>query len=277
VYGCPPGALNATWEVGNDAEGARMESSGNGCFMRYAFTGTSISVDILTAWNSWLFSCAIDGSTPQYFSSNGGTVSWGAGCIISGLPNKQHTIVIRNGPLPGWWIAIGNILVTTSNAPSNNTNTFTSIYDPYELPSAFSVVATAASASGSASNSTVPTVTVTSVPAGWSKDVRDGVPLVAVAVACSILGLVSLLSSALALVFWRRGRDYLGKYQRIKGMEAAPEPYPKPSSAGGHSRSSATTSYSGHRISMTSFETPETEYEPYTAPPEYPNSRPRKH
>ncbi|KAG9010886.1 hypothetical protein FRB94_009588 [Tulasnella sp. JGI-2019a] len=188
TYSCPSEALQATWTLRQGQGGQIMDTTGNGCFMQYSFTGTSFSIQIIHNYDHGWYSCTLDDNTPQWFNANAGTVGYGTGCALTGASHEKHTIKITNAYEPGWQLSINNI--TLSADPAQNVTTFTSHFPGVQVP---------ASLSGLPSTSACPSAT-----AGGSN--KNTVSTSAIGAIAGVLGLLLLMALGAAAVFWRRDR-----------------------------------------------------------------------
>ncbi|KAG8875893.1 hypothetical protein FRB97_004662 [Tulasnella sp. 331] len=228
TYACPPGALQATWSLRTDGQGGYiMDTRGNGCYMQYSFTGTSINVQIVSNFDHGWYSCMLDNTTPQWFNANAAIATFGAACTLAGASNEKHTITITNGDQPGWALSINNI--TLSSNASQGVTTFTSVYPPVQVPVA--ITATTGSSCASTVTATV-TSTSNSDTTGSSKHEVSTSALGAVA---GVLGVVILMALGAAFLFWRRDRHSREELKwALEMSENRPAPFiavpPKPPS-----------------------------------------------
>ncbi|KAG9010893.1 hypothetical protein FRB94_009595 [Tulasnella sp. JGI-2019a] len=256
VYSCPPDAVQGSqcqnfstnhlpterafpiaWTVVKSGKVKRMSTTGNGCSMQYSFNGTGISVQAESGFSHGVYSCALDGQSPQYFTANAGTSGVGGACVINGVSNQTHLITITNGPLPGWDLTIGDITITQSTtAISTNATTFTSTFPPYQLPPSLAGANATASASTSAA-------TYTSTPASISTPIAptftgqtqssisgnvDGASKSSFRTALAfaiVLGLIAVFSSTMAILFWNRYQKTRRVPSSRKTHSQVPTPY----------------------------------------------------
>ncbi|KAG9037734.1 hypothetical protein FRB95_004580 [Tulasnella sp. JGI-2019a] len=220
TYSCPPGALQATWSLRTDGQGGYiMDTRGNGCFMQYSFTGSSISIQIVNNFDHGWYSCTLDDHTPQWFNANTNAPGYGAACALAGASNDKHTIKVTNSDEPGWALSINNITLSSASTAQNVT-TFTSVYTPVQVP-----VALTASASGSACTSTV-TATGTSLSnATAGESSKNTVSTGALGAVAGVLGVLLLIALGAAVVFWRRDRHSRQQLQWAMDMSNAATPF----------------------------------------------------
>ncbi|KAG8881800.1 hypothetical protein FRB97_009135, partial [Tulasnella sp. 331] len=228
TYACPPGALQATWSLRADGQGGYiMDTRGNGCFMQYSFTGTSINVQIVSNFDHGWYSCMLDSSTPQWFNANAGTDTFGAACTLTGASNEKHTVTITNGDQPGWALSINNI--TLSSSISQGVTTFTSVYPPVQVPVAITAT------TGSSYASTVTTTATSTSNADITNSSDHKVSTSALGAVAGVLGVITLMALGAAFLFWRRDRHSREELKwALEMSENRPTPFiavpPKPQS-----------------------------------------------
>ncbi|KAG8875892.1 hypothetical protein FRB97_004661 [Tulasnella sp. 331] len=178
-----------------------------------------------------VYSCALDSQAPQYFNANTEQSGSGVACNISGAASNQtHLITITNGPLPGSFLTIGNIVINYTDPGAANATTYSSSYPMYQLPPNLTAGNTTMTINAipSASTPSIPTPTATVRPQGGIAATSSGVSASGyrAAVAFSVLlGLLALLALAAAFFFWRRWAIVRNQSTQVMTRYSAPTPY----------------------------------------------------